>query len=138
MRRDIVIKARKVLGDLGDKKIGILGLAFKPNTDDMRDAPAIDVISLLVNDGAKITAFDPVAMKNAKKILPDIEYAEEAYDALNDADLMIVLTDWNEFKELDFEEIKKKMKSPNIIDGRNIYDPQKLKELGFSYIGVGR
>lgn len=137
-RRDIVRKARRFLGDVRSKKIGILGLAFKPNTDDMREAPSIDVISMLTNDGAKITAFDPRAQTNAKEVLPNISYVDNVYDVLDDAELLIVLTEWNEFMELNFDEIKKRMKTLNIIDGRNIYDPEKLRALGFNYVGVGR
>lgn len=139
MRREIVIKARKILGELRGKKIGVLGLAFKPNTDDMRDAPAIDIISLLVNDGALITVYDPEAEENAKPLLPDnVKYAKDSYGAVKDAELLIILTDWNEFKEIDLSELKSKMKSHNIIDARNIYDPAEVKELGFGYVGVGR
>ncbi len=137
-RRDIVRKSRKILGELRGKKIGILGLAFKPNTDDMRDAPAIDIISWLINDGASVTAFDPEAMENAKQILPNVTYAENIYETTENADLLIVLTDWNDFAELDFEKVKKNMKSPNIIDARNMYDPKKLRGDGFNYTGVGR
>lgn len=138
MRRDIVIKARRLLGDLSGKKIGVLGLAFKPNTDDMRDSPAIDIISILKNDGAKITAYDPVAIENAKKIPLSINYAKDEYGCAKDADLLILVTDWNEFKKIDFKKIKKLMKQPNIIDARNIYDPKTLEKTGFSYVGVGR
>ncbi len=138
-KRDIVRKARKMLSnDLKGKKVGILGLAFKPNTDDMRDAQSVDIISWLENDGAKISAFDPEARETAKPILPNIEFADNSYDAAKDVDLLIIVTDWNEFKELDFEKIKGIMKSPNIIDARNIYDAQILGKLGFNYIGVGR
>lgn len=137
-KRDIVRKARKVLGEVRGKKIGILGLAFKPNTDDMRDAPSIDVISWLLNDGAKVSAYDPVASENASKILPNIEYVKDAYDVADDADLLIILTDWNEFAEMDFDKLKERMKSLNIIDARNIYDPNKLRDEGFNYMGVGR
>ncbi len=137
-KRDIVRKARKILGDLKDKKIGILGLAFKPNTDDMRDAQSIDIISWLENDGAKVKAFDPEAVETAKLILPNVEFVQDAYGVANDTDLIIVVTDWNEFKELDFNKIKQSMKSPNIIDARNIYNPEKLRELGFNYMGTGR
>lgn len=137
-RRDIVRKARKILGDIRGKKIGILGLAFKANTDDMRDAPAIDIISMLTNDGAKIAAFDPKATDNAKAFLPAIDYAQDVYTVANKADLLIILTEWNEFTEIDFDEIKKRMKSLNIIDGRNIYDPEKIRSYGFNYVGVGR
>src|SRR3989344_4945220 len=138
MRRDVVKKARKALGELRGKKIGILGLAFKPNTDDMRDAPAIDIITLLVNDGAQICAFDPQAMGNAKTVLPKIEYARDMYSVADGADLLIVLTDWNDFKEIDLGEIKKRMKTLSIIDTRNIYEPSEIVKAGFSYIGVGR
>jgi len=137
-KRDIVRKARKVLGDARGRKIAIFGLAFKPDTDDMRDAPSIDVIELLKQEGAKISAYDPEAMENAKKLINGIDFASDMYGAVTDADLLIVVTDWNEFKEADLEKIKSLMKSPNIIDGRNIYDPNKTKELGFSYVGVGR
>ncbi len=137
-RRDIVRKARKTLSDLRGKKIGILGLAFKANTDDMRDAPAIDIINLLQNDGAKISAFDPKAMEIAAGVLKNVDYKKDAYQACDGADLVIVLTEWNEFRELDFEKIKSEMKTPNIIDGRNLYDPEEMKARGFTYIGVGR
>ena len=137
-RRDIVRKARKILGEIRDKKIGILGLAFKANTDDMRDAPAIDIINLLQNDGAKISAFDPKAMGIAVKVLKDVDYKKDAYEVAQGADLLIVLTEWNEFRELDFSDIKNRMKSPNIIDGRNLYEPEQMKAKGFNYMGIGR
>ena len=137
-RRDIVRKVRKTLGDIRNKKIGILGLAFKANTDDMRDAPAIDIINLLQNDGAKISAFDPKAMDTAAAVLKDVEYKKDAYEVAEGADLIIVLTEWNEFKELNLLKLKERMKSPNIIDGRNIYDPEEMTKLGFNYQGIGR
>jgi len=137
-KRDIVRKARKVLGEVRGKKIAVLGLAFKPNTDDMRDAPSIDIIELLKKEGARVAAYDPKAMENAKKIIKDIEYGPSVYKVAEGANLLMVLTEWNEFKEADLNKIKKLMRSPNIIDGRNIYDPQEVKKLGFSYIGVGR
>jgi UDPglucose 6-dehydrogenase len=137
-RRDIVRKARRILGELRNKKIGILGLAFKANTDDMRDAPAIDIINLLQNDGAKIYAFDPKAMETAAPVFKNVSFVKDAYSAAKDVDLLIVLTEWNEFKEIDVLRLKKLMKSPNIIDGRNLYNPEKMKELGFTYVGVGR
>lgn len=137
-RRDIVRKARKMLGELREKKIGILGLAFKANTDDMRDAPAIDIINLLQNDGAKVSAFDPKAMGIAAGVLKDVDYKKDAYEVAEDADLLIILTEWNEFKELDFSIMKKKMKIANIIDGRNLYQPEQLKAMGFNYMGIGR
>ena len=128
-KRDIVRKARKLLGDVSGKKIGILGLAYKANTDDMRDAPAIDIISWLQNDGAKITAFDPKAQDNAKEVLPKVRYVSDVYAAADDADLIVILTEWNEFAEINFEEVKKRMRTPSVIDGRNIYDPEKLRAM---------
>ncbi len=137
-KRDIVRKARKILGDLRGKKIGILGLAYKANTDDMRDAPAIDIVNLLQNDGAKISAFDPKATENAALVLKNVDYKDNVYAVSDDADLIIVLTEWNEFKEINFSEIKKRMKSLNIVDGRNLYDSEKMRKEGFNYIGVGK
>lgn len=137
-KRDIVRKARKILGDMRGKKIAVFGLAFKPNTDDMRDAPSIDIIELLKQEGVSISAFDPKARETAQKVIHDIEFSNEMYECVKDANLLLVLTDWNEFKEADLGKIKSLMKEPNIIDGRNIYDPQKTREMGFSYIGVGR
>jgi len=137
-KKAIVQKAEKMLGDLNGKKIAVLGLAFKPNTDDMRFAPSIEIIEWIKKKGGVISAYDPQSMQKAKKIISGITYAENAYDTLQDADLLIILTEWNEFKEMDLEKFKKLMKAPNIIDGRNIYDPQKMAELGFTYQGVGR
>lgn len=137
-KRDIVKKARKILGDLRGKKIGILGLAYKANTDDMRDAPAIDIINLLQNDGAKISAYDPKAMKSAEKVLKNIDYKNNVYSAMDGIDLLIILTEWDDFKEINFKKVKRIMKKPIIIDARNICNPEEIKELGFTYIGVGR
>jgi UDPglucose 6-dehydrogenase len=137
-KRDIVRKVRRLVGDLRGKNIGILGLSFKPNTDDMRDAPSIDIIELLKRDGAKIKAFDPQSMEVAKGIIKDIEFTESVYDTAKDVDVLVVLTEWNDFKEVDFKKIKSLMKEPIVVDGRNIYDPEKMRELGFTYLGVGR
>lgn len=138
----IVKKAKKVLGeDLKGKKIGVLGLAFKPDTDDMREAPSLLIIRELLRAGANIASFDPIAIENAKMILKDeknIHFVQDAYDAAKDADLLIVVTEWNEFKQLDLVKIKNLMKTPLLIDGRNIYDPEKAANLGFTYLGVGR
>lgn len=137
-KRDIVRKVRKLVGDLRGKKISVFGLSFKPDTDDMRDAPAIDIIELMKRDGAKIKAFDPQAIENAKGLIKDIEFGKDIYDTAKDAEALVIITDWNEFKEIDFKKLKAVMKNPIIIDGRNIYDPKTLKELGFTYVGVGR
>lgn len=137
-KRDVVRKARTVLGDLQGKSVTLLGLAFKPNTDDMRDAPSIDITALLRKEGAIIKAYDPQAMENARKVIDDVEFSKDLYSAVTGAELLIIVTEWNEFKEADLGKIKSLMKSPNIIDGRNIYNPQEVKDLGFTYIGVGR
>lgn len=140
----IVEKAENLLdGDLSKKTVAILGLAFKPDTDDIRFAPALKVIDafLSVEDGASptIKVFDPIALDNVKRVYKDkLMYASSAHEAAKDADVLIVMTEWNEFRQLDLENIKKVMKKPNLIDGRNIYEPEKAKALGFTYLGVGR
>lgn len=135
----IVKKAKKLLQkDLKHKTIGILGLSFKPDTDDMRDAPSVFVISQLQKEEAKIQAYDPIAMKNASKKIQGVIFCDDAYSAAKDADLIILLTEWNEFKELDLKKMKSLMKQAIILDGRNVYDPVKMRELGFTYQGVGR
>ncbi len=137
-KRDIAQKARHLLVDVRGKTIAILGLAFKPDTDDMRDAPAIMIIELLQKDGAKIKAYDPQAAENAMKLLTDVVFCKDPYDAATDSDLTIIITEWNEFKEMDLKKLKEIMKTPNLIDCRNIYDPENLKKEGFKYVGVGR
>jgi UDPglucose 6-dehydrogenase len=135
----VVDKAKNLLkGGVKGKTVGILGLSFKPDTDDMRDAPSVTIINALKKEGVLVKAYDPIAVENAKKLIEGIEFCDSPYDALKGCDLAIILTEWDEFKELDFEKIKKLMKNPNILDTRNIYDPLKVKELGFSYQGVGR
>lgn len=134
----IVGKAETMLGDLRGKTIGMLGLAFKPNTDDMRDAPSIVITKALMQKGANIRAFDPISMDNAKRLLPDITYLTNAYEVAKGADLLIVVTEWNEFRQLDLLKVKSLMNHPNLIDARNIYEPKKTKNLGFVYNGVGR
>jgi UDPglucose 6-dehydrogenase len=134
----IVEKVKKELGNISGKTIGILGLSFKPDTDDMRDAPAIVVIKTLESLGVKIKGYDPIAMNNAKRLLPTITLCKNVYEVGQDADAVIVMTEWNEFKEIDFVKLKKMMKQAIVIDGRNLYEPKKMKELGFTYVGVGR
>ena len=135
----IVEKAKRLLENkLENKTVGILGLAFKPDTDDMRDAPSIFVINKLQKMGARIKAYDPIAMEKAKKIFKDVEFCEDSYLAAEGADLLIVMTEWNEFRQLDLSKIKTIMKKPFMIDGRNVYDPQNAQEIGFTYLGVGR
>ncbi len=125
--------------DIKGKTIAVLGLSFKPNTDDMREAPSIFIISQLHSRGADIVAYDPVAMENAKKVLPAaVKYAKDAYAAARDADAVVVVTEWNEFRQLDLVRLAKSLKGMVLFDGRNIYEPTKLKDLGFVYYGVGR
>ncbi len=126
------------INPVAGKTIGILGLAFKPNTDDMREAPAIKIINALQQKGAKIKAYDPVAIPNAQKILKNVSYMKNAYEVAVGAEALVVVTEWNEFKQLDLAKIKTLMKSPYLFDGRNIYDPIEVRKLGFQYISVGR
>ncbi len=138
-QRDAMIpKIIKLVGDLNGKTIGVLGLSFKPETDDMRESPAIKIIQQMQEHGAKIRAFDPVATEEAKKDLPDIEYAENEYDAIKDADALVIITEWNQFRALDMEKVKSLLKEPKIADLRNIYEPEDMRKLGFEYVGVGR
>jgi len=137
-RRLVIQTLREVVGTLHGKTIGILGLAFKPNTDDMREAPSIEVIHLLTSEGAHIKAYDPVAMEVAKGIMPDVTYCSDPYQVAKGSDALIVVTEWNEFQHLDMVRIKELMRQPVLIDGRNIYDPQQASELGFIYRGIGR
>ncbi len=139
-RKVIVKKIKKHFGkELKDKKITIWGLSFKPKTDDMREAPSITIINELLKLGAKVVAFDPVAIPNAKKIFGDkVKFAKNQYDALKSASALVLVTEWQEFRELDFNYMKTLMKTPVIFDGRNIYDPNKLRKLGFVYYGIGR
>lgn len=135
---EIVVKAQNFLKDLKGKKIAVLGLSFKPDTDDMRDAPSIVVINKLLEKGAEIIAYDPIAMENAKRIIKGIEFAKTSFAAANGADLLIVMTEWNEFRKIDLRKLKQEMKGSFLIDGRNIYERKQAEDAGFTYIGVGR
>jgi UDPglucose 6-dehydrogenase len=137
-RQAMVPKIEKLVGELKGKTIAILGLAFKPETDDMREAPAIDIIKGLLERGARIVAYDPVAMAEAAKVLPKVEYVEDEYAAVAGADALVFVTEWNQFRALDMKRIHDLMKSPRIADLRNIYQPEDMRELGFEYVGVGR
>jgi len=137
--KSMATKAKKLLdGNVKGKTIGVLGLSFKPDTDDMRDAPSILIIKELQKNGAHIKAFDPIAMKNASKKLEYVTFCSNAYETAKDVDLLLVITEWNEFRQLDLQKIKNSMKQAILLDGRNIYDPAKMKKLGFVYQGVGR
>jgi len=137
-RRQVIHKLRELLGSLDEKVIGVLGLAFKPNTDDMREAPSVELIHLLQSEGARIRAYDPVAMVNANLYLHDVTLCQDAYQVAEGADGLIVVTEWNEFKHLALPRLKAAMRQPVIVDGRNIYDPAQMAELGFVYRGMGR
>ncbi len=137
-RRQVLLKLRALLGNLEEKTIGILGLSFKPNTDDMRDAPSIDIIHLLQIEGARIQVYDPVAMDNARRILSNVTFCQSPYEVARGADAVVLVTEWNEFKQLDMERIKAAMRTPILIDGRNIYDPAQMRARGFIYRGIGR
>lgn len=120
------------------KTLGILGLSFKPDTDDIRFAPSLDIIQTLLSEGARVKVFDPQAMDKARKVLEGVKFCKDAYEAAKAADCLVIITEWNEFKELDFKRVKKLMRQPLIIDGRNIYEPSLMKKLGFKYVGMGR
>ena len=139
-RRKEAVKSVEAMlgGSLKGKTIGLLGLAFKPNTDDMRDAPAIDISEALIEAGAKVRAYDPVSMHVARPILPAVEMFEEPYKLADGCDALMVITEWNEFKQLDLEKVKGLLKSPVIYDGRNIYEPGRMKDMGFTYRAIGR
>ena len=137
-RLSMAPKIERLVGGLQGKRIAVLGLAFKPETDDMRDAPSIDIIRGLMERGALISAYDPVATKEARKALPEIEYAEDEYSAATGAEALVFVTEWNQFRALDMERIHDLMRAPRIADLRNIYEPADMRALGFEYIGVGR
>jgi UDPglucose 6-dehydrogenase len=134
--------ARKVIdfcgGSVKGLAVGVLGLTFKPNTDDMRDAPSLDIVPALQAGGAKIVAFDPEGMAEAGKLLPNVTFAKTAYEAATGADVLVVITEWHEFRGLDPRRIKEVMRQPRIVDLRNIFDPEEMRGLGFVYEGVGR
>jgi len=131
--------ARYFNGDLGGRKVAVWGIAFKPNTDDTREAPVFYIIDELLKSGAKVTVYDPEAMEGARRRYGDrIEYAQSSYGALQGAEALIVATEWMEFRKPDFGLMKNLMKQPVLFDGRNIYDPRKMKELGVVYFSIGR
>jgi UDPglucose 6-dehydrogenase len=137
-KKFVLQKIKDELWIIKDKTIAVAGLAFKPNTDDVRNSPSIDLVNALIQEGAKVKVYDPKAMGKAKELLREVVFCDDLYQAAKAADCLIVATEWNEFKELDFIRLKKTLKRPLVIDARNIYEPKLLKELGFTYIGVGR
>ena len=134
----MVAKVKEALGNLRGKTIAILGLSFKPNTDDMREAPSLKIIHSLQKEGANIKAYDPKAMEVAQKIFKKIEYGKDAYDAAKGSDALLIMTEWNQFRNLDLKRLQKIMKAPVFLDFRNIYEPAKMREMGFKYFAVGR
>ena len=134
----LVSKIEKRFQNLAGLTIGILGLSFKPNTDDLREAKSLEIIETLGALGAKVSAYDPVCMDKARLLVPGIEYKENPYEAATGADALVLVTEWREFLSLDMERLKKVMKTPIIFDGRNVYDTEKLKRMGFEYHGMGR
>ena len=137
-RRSVVLKLRSALGALDEKTITILGLAFKPNTDDLREAAAMEIIHLLQGEGAKIRTYDPAAMEKAQASLTDVTFCWDAYEAARGADAVVLLTEWNEFKQLDLARLKSVMAQPNFVDGRNVYDQETMAAAGFTYLSIGR
>jgi len=138
-RRPMLVNhLKEMLGTLKGKVVGLLGLSFKPNTDDMRDAPAITISDLLLAEGAFVKAYDPVAMDIAKPLLPNVTLCPDPYSLAEGCDALVIVTEWNEFKQLDLIRIKDLMKQPVIMDGRNLYEPEKVIKMGYRYRGLGR
>jgi UDPglucose 6-dehydrogenase len=137
-KKHFIRLVKDTLWNLNGKKIGVLGLSFKPDTDDMRFAPAIDIIRSLHDDGAEIHAFDPEAIPVAKTVLRDIRFAKNPYETARSADALLCLTEWKEFREIDLGRVRRLMKRPLIFDGRNMYDPKTMRDLGFEYVSIGR
>jgi len=139
-KQSLLVKIQKLLGeDLHDKNITIWGLAFKPHTDDVREAPSLTVIRQLLDRGVNVKVFDPIATEQAKKILDGkIEYETDLLESTKDADCLVIVTEWPEFKEIDLKQLKANLKQPNIVDGRNVFEVEEMKEAGFKYISVGR
>jgi UDPglucose 6-dehydrogenase len=137
-RRELVDRLRELLGGLSGKTVGLLGLSFKPNTDDLREAPALEIAERLIAENALVRAYDPVAMPRAAELLPMVKMAATAYDLADGADALMVCTEWNEFKQLDLERVRRSMRQPVLVDGRNLYEPGEMARLGFRYRAVGR
>jgi UDPglucose 6-dehydrogenase len=137
-RRLVVHKLRDLLGTLDGKRIGLLGLAFKPNTDDMRDAPAIDVAKLLLRENAEVRGYDPVSMPVVERVMPELVLSKNPYELAEGCDALVLMTEWNEFKHLDLVRLRSLMRTPVFIDGRNVYEPSTMWEAGFLYRGIGR
>ena len=138
MRRLVLQKVRGALGSVEDRVIGVLGLAFKPNTDDMREAPAVEIIHLLQSEGARVKAYDPAANEAARMLVPGVELCSDAYAVAEEADALLLLTNWSEFRRLDLDRLRQSMRYPLLVDGRNLYDPREMVAKGFFYQPIGR
>jgi UDPglucose 6-dehydrogenase len=138
IKQRMVGKVERAVGDVRGKTIAVLGLAFKPETDDMRDSPTIPLIRGLQQNGATVRAYDPQAMENARGMFPGVTFCHEAYETADGADALVIATEWNEFRALNFERIRKLLRQPILIDLRNVYDPHRMKAEGFTYVAVGR
>ncbi|MCD6333854.1 MAG: UDP-glucose/GDP-mannose dehydrogenase family protein [Candidatus Latescibacteria bacterium] len=137
-KRLMLEKLEDLMGDFEGKSVGILGLSFKPDTDDIRESPSLTIIRGVLEAGGRVKAFDPAATEPTRNLFPDIEYCDDSYSTLRNADAAVLMTEWNEFRNLDLPRIKKEMNTPNFLDCRNMYDPGEMEALGFRYMGVGR
>jgi UDPglucose 6-dehydrogenase len=137
-RKHVTLKLHDLMGDVKGKTVGLLGLAFKENTDDIRESPALAIAQHLIEQGAKVRAYDPEAMENSKRAVPEIEMCADPYAVADGADALVVVTPWNEFKQLDMDRVRTSMNQPIVVDGRNMYEPEVMQNLGFTYRGVGR
>jgi UDPglucose 6-dehydrogenase len=137
-RRRMVSKIKEALGGLEGTTVGFLGLSFKPNTNDLREAPAISIAQELMEQGAAVRAYDPAALEEGSKLLPRITPCQDAYEAAQDADALVLMTEWNEFRNLDFPKLKSLMRRAILVDLRNVYEPSRVTQLGFRHVSVGR
>jgi UDPglucose 6-dehydrogenase len=138
-RRSFLDKVRRTLGPLRGRTLAVWGLAFKPNTDDLREAPALTIVNALVKSGARVKVYDPIVdAKRSQGLFPRVRFCRGAFEAARDAEALLLLTEWNEFREVDLLQLKRVMRKPVILDGRNIYDPSVVREMGFTYRGMGR
>ena len=125
-------------GNVAGKTVGILGVSFKPETDDIREAPALDIVQQLLDLGGAVRAFDPVALENFAKLFPQVTYCADPYQVAEGSDVLVLMTEWNQFRQLELDRIKSLLRSPKIVDLRNIYEPERMRHAGFQYMGVGR
>jgi len=137
-RNRMVAKIKEAIGGLQGVTVGVLGLSFKPNTNDLREAPALSIAQELLNQGAKVRAYDPVSLEEATKLLPQLTSCQNAYETARDADALVLMTEWNEFRNLDFAKLKSMMRQPLLVDLRNVYESNRVTSFGFRHVSVGR